>query len=624
MKNPFFKYILRLIKYFGFIIILFLLERIAFLLSFSELLSGISFSEIVATFYHAFHLDCSTACYIFAIPFIFISLQLIIDKPWIDIVIKTYTAIVILFIVLSAIGDIFLYAEWSAKLNYKIWYYLRNPEEVLRTATWLQIILGIGGTLLISGGLFVTFIKWFATPKLQKINRFYWQTSLILVGGLFIIFVGIRGRISGIPISQSSAYFSKNQILNDAAVNTQWHLIKSTIRFAKSNRTNPYISMNQQTAQQLVAELFKTEKDTSISVLNATKPNVIIIFLESWSADLIESLGGKAGITPNFRELEKEGLLFTQVYAAGRRSQEGMASLLSGFPPIPDNTITDNFEKYNKLGSLAAEMKKANYYASYYFGGDLTYGNLRAYLMAMQFDRIIEEKDFPSGTPHGKLSIYDEVTLDKQLQDLRHEQQPFFSVVFTASTHSPYDVPLKVPQLTWDVTDLQYLNSAKYTDYCLGRFIEKAKRENWYENTIIIFVADHSHTTYKQWNYHDAGYQHIPMLWIGGALRQEYKGQKINYLCSYLDLPKTLLRQLNLPSDKFQWSNNILNPYSNRFAVAQSNLGIGWITPNGAFSYDSTNGEIYQNTFTSDSLKDKELQKAKAYLQVLYQTYLDY
>ena len=624
MKKNISNYCIRLALYFGFVLLLFTAERITFLIVNYSFLTETTFSEIVAVFYHAFHLDISTACYICSIPFIIITLQLIINRKWLDIVLHSYTVIIILCIVFSALGNIFLYSEWSCKLNYKVWYYFRAPDEALKTATWFQLIMGIGGGILISLLFFLAYRKWFARPKIEKSGKFYWQTALILLLGLPIIFVGMRGRITGIPISQSNSYYSKNQILNDAAVNTQWHLMKSTIRFAKSNSENLYISMSHESANQLVQELFAVEKDTTKLVLNTSRPNILLIFLESWSADLIETLGGKSDITPYFHQLEKEGILFTQLYSAGRRSQEGMVAIFSGFPPIPYNTVTDNFEKYGSLGSLVRELNQQQYHSSYSFGGDLTYGNLKAYLMAMQFDKIIDETDFPAGTPHGKLSIYDEIVFNQQIQDLRTEKKPFFSTVFTASTHSPYDVPDVAGTLRWDVADLPYLNSAKYTDYCLGKFIEKAKNEDWYDNTLIILVADHSHTTYKQWNYNDAGYQHIPMLWLGGAIKKELRGSQINDVCSYLDLPKTLLHQLHLPADNFQWGSDILNPYTRRFAMVQSNSGIGWITPNGAFSYDVAGNDLHCCTFTDDSLKNKELQYAKAYLQVLYQTYLDY
>ena len=623
MKNSLLDYAARLGKYLLFILLLFFLERTAFLVTYHSMAARSSWVEIFSVYYHALHLDFSTAGYLFVIPFILTTLQLAFAGKWWERVLKGYTILVIVIVVLSAFGNIFLYEEWSTKINYKIWYYLQKPDEVLRTATWFQLVFGLLGSALVSWGLFWLYLKWFGKPDVTRISRLRWLSAVFVVAGLPLIFIAMRGHLTGIPISQSSAYFSKNQLLNDAAVNTQWHLLKSTIRFAKSNSTNLYVSMKQEEAEKIVHEMFIPEKDTSVCVLKTTRPNVVLIILESWSADLIESLGGRAGITPNFRQLEKEGILFTQVYAAGRRSQEGISSIISGFPPIPVNTITDNFEKYHALGSLAKTMKSAQYQSSFHFGGDLTYGNLTAYLMGMQFDKLVDEKDFPSDLPKGKLSYYDEFTLARQLADLRGAKSPFFSVVFTASSHSPYDVPKTGGVLDWDLPQMPYLNSARYADYALGEYFEKAKKEGWWDNTLFILVADHSHDTYKQWGYHTAGYQHVPMLWLGGALKEEWRGTTVDKLCSYVDLPLTLLKQLGMETSDFSWSNDIFNPYTQQFAPFLNQLGLGWITPQGSFSYDASNGQLYECTIAEEETKQRELLRAKAYLQVLYQRYLD-
>ena len=623
MKNPLLRYAARIGQYLLFLFLAFTIERTAFLVANHFAAAQSSFTEILSTYAHAFHLDLSAACYVLAIPLILLSLQLVFKNKWPDHMLSGYTLLVVIVLVFTALGNIILYQEWDTKLNYKIWAYLKNPMEMVRSATWIQLTVG----LLAGTGLtilyFWAYMRWFRRPEIPAMKRHRWLPFLLIVITLPLDFVGIRGHITGIPISQSNAYFSKNQVLNDAAVNTQWHLVKSTIRFGKSNNGNPYVFMPQEEAQAIVDSLFFCKKDTCICVLNDTNPNIVIILLESWSADLIESLGGEAGITPYFKELEKEGLLFTQVYAAGHRSQEGISSIISGFPPIPVVTITDNFEKYGKLESLAEVLKRRQYHTSFHFGGDLTYGNLRAYLMAMGFEKLVDEDNFPAGTPHGKLSIYDEVSLSHHLTELKKEKEPFFSVVFTASSHSPYDVPQRTEPLTWDVSELPYLNSAKYTDYCLGQYFAQAKQEGWYDHTLFILVADHSHRTYRQWNYYDAGYQHIPMLWTGGALKEEFHGKTVEQLCSYLDLPLTLARQLQITDTNFGWSKDILNPYSPPFAVYQANCGIGWITPNGAFGFDANANRFYQDTFTDDDLRQKNIQNAKAFLQILYQKYLD-
>ena len=582
-----------------------------------------TFSEILNTYIHAFHLDLSTACYLLTLPLILFALQLFCKHKWPDYLLSGYTLLVVFVLVFSALGNIILYQEWHTKLNYKIWAYLKNPMEVVRTATWIQLTVG----MLAGAGLtclyFWAYRCWFCRPEIPAMKRHRWLPFLLIVITLPLNFIGIRGQITGIPISQSSAYFSKNQILNDAAVNTQWHLVKSTIRFGKSNSGNPYVFMPHEEAQAIVDSLYFCKKDTCIKILNTNNPNIVIILLESWSADLIESLGGEAGITPCFKELEKEGLLFTQVYAAGHRSQEGISSIISGFPPIPVVTITDNFEKYGKLESLAQVLKRKKFHTSFHFGGDLTYGNLRAYLMAMGFEHLVDEDSYPANTPHGKLSIYDEITFNHHLTELNKEKEPFFSVNFTASTHSPYDIPQRTEPLTWDIAELPYLNSAKYTDYCLGEYFAKAKQEGWYDHTLFILVADHSHGTYRKWGYYESDFQHIPMLWTGGALKEEFRGKTIDQLCSYLDIPLTLAHQLNITDTNFEWSKDILNPYSSQFAVYQTNYGIGWITPNGAFGFDASTNNFYIDTFTDDTLREKNHQNAKAFLQILYQKYLD-
>lgn len=623
MKNSFIAYATRIGKYYLFLIAAFALERAAFLVTNATRTFDGTFADIIATFYHAFHLDLSTACYMAALPLILLTLQLVWKGKWFQKILDGYTLVLIIFLVFTALGNIFLYKEWDTKLNYKIWAYLSNPVEVLRTATWIQLTAGTVGGIGLCILYYYLYWRWFSQPTISRLENKRWLPFLFIVFLLPLDFVGIRGRISGIPISQSSAYFSKYQVLNDAAVNTQWNLIKSTIRFGNSSDGNPFVSMPMQEATELVKSQFVCPKDTCIKVLKNERPNIVIILLESWSADLIESLGGVPGVTPNFKQLEKEGLLFTQIYAAGHRSQEGISSIVSGFPPVPVVTITDNFEKYGKLASIANSLKKNKYQTSFQFGGDLTYGNLRAYLMAMGFDQLIDEEAFPKNSAHGKLSIYDEVSFDYHLEQTRKSTAPFFSILFTASTHSPYDVPSRTEPFTGDMEEVPYLNSAKYTDWCLGQYFAKAKKEGWYENTLFILVADHSHRTYKLWDYYDAGYQHIPMLWTGGALKEEYRGKSIDKLCSYLDLPLTLLLQMEIDPKGFEWSNNIFNPYTPQFAIYPSNQGIGWITPDGAFGYDASEQETYRSTFKDNELYEKELMKAKAYLQVLYQKYLD-
>lgn len=612
----------RIVKYYAMLLLLFALERTAFLFTHSSAIADASLSEVLSTYYHALHLDISTASYFCQIPWILLTLQMVFRSQMLEKILNVYTAIVIASIVLTAFANLFLYDEWGTKLNYRIWYYLQTPEEVLRTATLWQLLLGVG-----LGGILITlvqwlYLRWIRPPSMLPLRRSSFLSLLALPLGCLLIFVGMRGRITGVPITQSSAFFSSHTTLNEAATNTQWNLLKSTLCFYDSNRENIFATLDDTVAQSVVEELLPTP-DSVIYVLNAERPNIVLIFLESWSADLVASLGGNPQIAPCFAELEKEGLLFTQIYAAGHRSQEGISTMISGNPPIPINVITDSFDKYKNLSSLSATLGSRAYATSFLFGGDLDYGNIKAYLMAMKFGSIWDERDFPRSTPRGSLSIYDELVFERHLQEMQKQSRPFFSVIFTGSSHSPYDVPRPPTPLQLDIPELPYVNSAHYTDYCLGRYFEKAKQEGWYDSTLFILVADHSHASYKEWHYYDAGYQRIPMLWLGGALREEWRGKQVDRYCSYIDLPATLLRQLGIDDSAFAWSRNALTVGGEEFAAVSVNAGIMWITPAGSMAIDVTHDRIYNDTFSDGTLREQAELRARAYLQESYRCYLE-
>ncbi len=132
---------------------------------------------------------------------------------------------------------------------------------------------------------------------------------------------------------------------------------------------------------------------------------------------------------------------------------------------------------------------------------------------------------------------------DHLLNELNQEQEPFFSTLFTISTHSPYDMPMEWV-LDWAGKGNGYINSGYYTDRCIGDFIREAKQQSWFENTLFIFVADHSHHSYKHWGYYSPEYRRIPILFYGNVIKDEYQGTQINKLGTQVDLPSTLINQM--------------------------------------------------------------------------------
>jgi phosphoglycerol transferase MdoB-like AlkP superfamily enzyme len=396
-----------------------------------------------------------------------------------------------------------------------------------------------------------------------------------------------------------------------------------TSRYKKSNNYQFY---PMEEARKTVEGILKPEKDTTVSILKNGRPNIVVLLMESWTADLIESLGATPGITPEFAKLENEGLLFTQVYSSGNRSHEGIASILGGHPALPYTTFTANPVKFPGLPSMVQVISKEGYHSSFYYGGQLNYGNLRAYLHYNQFEKIIEESDIDPSVPRGRLGVHDEYMYKRFIDDQKGMKEPFFSMLFTLSSHSPYDFPME-PVIDWAGNENKYINSAYYADKCLGEYFRMARQQPWYDNTIFIIIADHGHNSYKNWRYESFEYHHIPLLFYGNPLKDEYRGAKMDRVADNSSLPKTLLKQLGLSADGFYWGSDLFNPFSPEFAYVVLNDGYMWKTPKGEVVYSMMWSHYYSKKFP-EGTSDKEIESftrdGKSYVEVLFQDFLDH
>lgn len=602
----------------------FALSRLVFILFYPQLMSAeqITFLEKLSVFYHALKLDFATASYVMIIPLFLMILQVILKFKIFETVNKIYTLLMVLLYGLISAGEIGLYGEWKIKLNVKALHYLQNPSEVINSAENSSIIALSIFVLLFTVGLIYIYNRFFFV-NLNQSGKLRWLNAAVLLLLSPLLVLGMRGGFQQIPINQSEVYFSKKLILNHAATNNAFNLYISVIENFKNLEENPFTYFPKEDAKKTVEEIYHKQNDSTIKILNTSRPNVVLFLMESWSADLIESLGGEPGITPEFHKLEKEGLLFDNVLSSGSRSEQAMASVFAGLPATPVTSITVQPDKHPNLPSLIHRLNDMAYHTSFYFGGQLIYGNIRSYIYYNAFDRVMEGKDFDDeGIIRGKLGVHDEFTMDKVLQDLNNEKEPFFTALFTLSSHSPYDQPME-DVFDWGGNENNYINSVFYTDRSLGEFFKNAKSESWYESTLFIIVADHSHSSYRNWPYHTEAYHKVPMLWLGGALDSTYRGKRLHKGASQTDIPATLLSQMGLSSDEFHWSKNLFDPYAPDFKYFGFDNGLIWIDAEGSFCWDADLERYYWATPENIPPVNVE-RRGKSFLQVLYQEYLDY
>nr|WP_304608437.1 LTA synthase family protein [Pontibacter anaerobius] len=356
--------------------------------------------------------------------------------------------------------------------------------------------------------------------------------------------------------------------------------------------------------------------DSTEQLLCVQRPNVLFIILESYTAKFVESLGGEKGITPNLDKLAAEGISFTNIYAAGDRSEKGMVALLSGYPVQTTTSIIKYPHKSEKLPQLSEVFEQQGYSTSYYYGGELEFANIKSYLRNGGYDKLVDKYDFDPSTYNSKWGAHDHVLFEKVQQELKQEKQPFFSTVYTLSSHEPFEIPIPA-KFAGNDEEAQFRNSVFYTDWALGKFIEEAKKQDWWQNTLVVLAADHGHRLPGNDPNHAPGKYKIPFILTGGALEKE--GIVIEGIGSQTDIAATLLAQLNLPHQAFKWSRNLMAPNPSPFAFYVFNDGFGFVTSAGALAFDNV---AQKPILREERITEEQLQTGKAYMQTSFEDFV--
>lgn len=436
-----------------------------------------------------------------------------------------------------------------------------------------------------------------------------------------LIVIGMRGGLQFTPLNESKVYYSANPINDIIATNVPWFMGFSLLD--ESNTKNPYIVMPDKKAQAIVHAMLATASDSTTEVLNTQRPNIVIIMLESWTADVVKELGGDTATTPCFDTLRRHGLLFTHAYAGGERTDQGLAAIISGFPSQPNHSIIDYPEKAEKLPFITNAFVKKGYHFSYYHGGDADFANMKIFLLHAHFNKIVDKHCFSYGMSNGRLGVNDQYVFARQLHDMNSEQQPFFSLIMTLSSHEPFEVPT---HHTFsgrnDIYD-KFRNAIYYSDHCLAQYLADASQQPWFKNTLFILCSDHSHFLPRRASpYYPEGH-HIVLMFYGGALKDEYKGKEIPQTADQIDIAAMLYSQLHLNHSEFEWSKDDLNPSVKHFAFYANTLCGGIISGKQHLTF------MYQPRFKIDFFigkipADSLYECGEAWLQEYYQQYLNY
>jgi phosphoglycerol transferase MdoB-like AlkP superfamily enzyme len=304
------------------------------------------------------------------------------------------------------------------------------------------------------------------------------------------------------------------------------------------------------------------------------KPNIVLVTIESLSAKYLGSNGDKRDLTPNLDALRKQSLYFSNFYATGTRTDRGLEAITLAIPPTPGRSIVKRIGRESGFASLGQQLSAVGYDSVFVYGGRGYFDNMNAFFSGNGY-RVVDQSSVDEAEIHFKnawgMADEDLYKQTLKLADADYaKQQPFLLQLMTTSNHRPYTYPdNRIDIKSGNGRD----GAVKYTDYAIGQFLEQARRKPWFDNTIFIFVADHTAGSAGKEDLPIANYQIPLFIYAPKLVEPRENGQ----LASQIDLAPTLLGLLNMDYQSTFFGRNLLqdNPLPPRVVVGNyQHLGL--------------------------------------------------
>jgi len=567
---------------------------------------GFGFADYMQVMVHGASLDAATAGYLTAFPFLLVLISIWFRKFPLKKILYGYYILAAALISIIFVVDMALYTFWGFKLDASVFLYIDSPKEALASVSVGFILLRVLAILLLIALNSWVLLKITPSVLTATRKRIAGTAGMLLLGG--VLFIIIRGGVTESTSNIGQVYFSNEPFLNHSAVNPDFSLLSSMGK--SQDFASEFNFFDEEKRAALFDGLYPTtDGDSIIQVLNTKRPNILIILMEGFGGAFVEPLGGLPDVTPHFNRLSKEGIFFTNCYANSFRTDRGTVCTFSGYLGLPTASVMKIPAKSRTLPAIAEGLSKAGYKTDFLYGGDINFTNMKSYLLSTGYQRLTANTDFSLAEQTSNAwGVNDDITFEYLYNQLRNrkEEGPWHTAFLTLSSHEPFEVPYhrledKIP------------NAFAYTDECLGKFIDKLKQTLVWKNLLVVCLSDHGFY-YPRVGLNTAPeFYHIPMLWLGGAVKQP---MKIDKIMNQTDLAATLLGQLGIDHSSFIFSRNVLgSDYTYPFAFYSFNNG---------FSFrDSTGVTVFDNNSESILLEEpvgseQRINKGKAILQSVY------
>lgn len=592
--------------YFFTVLLIFILQKPLFMLYNGSIEKGFGFADYMQVMVHGASLDAATAGYLTAFPFLLVLISIWFRKFPLKKILYGYYILAAALISIIFVVDMALYTFWGFKLDASVFLYIDSPKEALASVSVGFILLRVLAILLLIALNSWVLLKITPSVLTATRKRIAGTAGMLLLGG--VLFIIIRGGVTESTSNIGQVYFSNKPFLNHSAVNPDFSLLSSMGK--SQDFASEFNFFDEEKRAALFDGLYPTtDGDSIIQVLNTKRPNILIILMEGFGGAFVEPLGGLPDVTPHFNRLSKEGVFFTNCYANSFRTDRGTVCTFSGYLGLPTASVMKIPAKSRTLPAIAEGLSKAGYKTDFLYGGDINFTNMKSYLLSTGYQRLTANTDFSLAEQTSNAwGVNDDITFEYLYNQLRNrkEEGPWHTAFLTLSSHEPFEVPYhrledKIP------------NAFAYTDECLGKFVDRLKQTPAWKDLLVICLPDHGFYYPREGSNAMPRFYHIPLLWLGGAVKQPMQVDKI---MNQTDLAATLLGQLGLEHTAFTFSRNVLgSDYKYPFAFYSFNNGFSFRDSTGVTVFDNNSGSIL---FDEPEADESRLDKGKAILQTVY------
>ena len=471
----------------------------------------------------------------------------------------------VLLIVQNAISEYFFWNEFGVRYNFIAVDYLVYTNEVIGNIMQSYPVVPIFGSLFVVTAGITYYIVKRSKNYLDNLPTFIEKIKLI---GVYTLLVGLA--FLGIPKLASSEN-SQNIFTNELQANG---LYKFYVAFTNSELDyfKFYKTLPEQQAEQVLAAHNPIGIPPLASVPELHK-NVVLITIESLSADFMQAYGNDKNITPFLDSLATKSMMFTNLYAVGNRTVRGLEAVTLCLPPTPGESVVKRKDNKNKFttGSVFAQK---GYTVKYLYGGDAFFDNMEDFFGGNNYEIVDKKTLLPTDISFANVwGVCDEDMAKKAIRVMNEEaklNKPFFNHWMTVSNHRPFTYPNGKIDIAGDAKSRD--GGVKYTDYALRQFFNGAKKQAWYNNTVFVIVSDHCASSSGKTELPLDKYR-IPALIFSPEL---VAPQHYTQLMSQIDVMPTLFGLLHFSFNSKFYGQNVLDKnYKPRALIATyQNLGL--------------------------------------------------